>query len=66
MISQVKEQVIQMIKNLKCFQNYDILKKNVFKPFKYHEEDENLIFRNLNKNNKLFEPLRLRSRKLKR
>ena len=50
-------------KKFKCFQNYDILKKNVFKPFKYHEEDENLIFRNLNKDTKLFEPLRLRSKK---
>lgn len=50
-------------KKFKCFQNYDILKKNVFKPFKYHEEDENLIFRGINKNTKLFEPLRLRSKK---
>ena len=50
-------------KKFKCFQNYDIIKKNVFKPFKYHEEDENLIFRGINKDTKLFEPLRLRSKK---
>ena len=50
-------------KKFKCFQNYDILKKNVFKPFKYHEEDENLIFRNVSKDSTLFEPLRLRSKK---
>lgn len=48
----------------KCFQNYDIEnKKNVFKPFKYHEEDENLIFKNLDNNTTLFDSLRLRSKK---